>query len=272
MTGTGGRLWAIGDLQGCLDEFQRLLAATAFDPARDRLWLTGDLVNRGPRSLETLRLCHRLRDVATIVLGNHDLHLLAVAFGGHRLKKKDTLQAVLDAPDAGELLDWMRQLPLMHFDAGRNALLVHAGILPDWSVHQALSLASEVSAALRGADYREFLREMYGNEPDRWSADLAGVNRLRVITNVCTRMRFISLAGVLDMRNKGPASQPSRGFLPWFDLPRRDSCRIFFGHWAALEGHTGQPRITALDTGCIWGGRLRAVDVDSGAVTDVLAG
>jgi bis(5'-nucleosyl)-tetraphosphatase (symmetrical) len=266
-----GRLFAIGDLQGCHDEFQRLLAAIAFDPACDRLWLAGDLVNRGPKSLETLRLCYQLKDVSTIVLGNHDLHLLAVAFGGHKPKKKDTLQNLLDAPDAAELCGWLRQLPLLHFDEQRNAMLVHAGILPAWSIQEALTYAAEVTATLQGKGFTEFLKVIYGNKPDHWDPKLKGHSRLRVITNVFTRMRFVSRTGALDMNNKGPASKPSAGFVPWFDCPRADSCQIFFGHWAALEGNTGKPQFRALDTGCVWGGVLRAIEVDTGMVTEVRA-
>lgn len=266
-----GRLWAVGDLQGCLSAFQRLLEAIHFDPTRDRLWLTGDLVNRGPQSLETLRLCYQLRDSLIAVLGNHDLHLLAVAFGGHKPKKKDTLGDLLAAPDAEDLLQWVRHLPLVHLDESRQALLVHAGLLPSWTAMQARELAAEVEAQLRSRRFTHFLEHMYGNQPDRWDDRLSGVDRLRVITNVLTRMRFVSGNGVLDMQHKGPAKQCPPGYQPWFAYPRPDAWRIFFGHWAALQGESGQTGFQALDTGAVWGGTLRALDVDRGDVVEVPA-
>ncbi|MBK8970659.1 MAG: symmetrical bis(5'-nucleosyl)-tetraphosphatase [Hahellaceae bacterium] len=263
------KLLAIGDLQGCYDEFQRLLEKARFDASLDHLWLTGDLVNRGPQSLATLRLCYQLRNVSTVVLGNHDLHLLAIAWGGHKAKKKDTLHEILEAPDADILLAWLSSCPLFHYDAGRDAALVHAGILPGWSIRDARRYSAEVSRVLQGERRKDYLAVMYGNQPERWDVELDGFDRLRVITNVMTRMRFISATGLLDMKNKGPANTGLEGFRPWFNFPRRDKTRFFFGHWAALDGESGHSQFQALDTGCIWGQSLRAVNVDTGARTEV---
>ena len=195
-------VYAVGDLQGCLQPLQCLLKEVAFDPAKDRLWLVGDLVNRGPQSLATLRFLYAMRDALTCVLGNHDLHLLAVAHNRERLKKGDTLQEILDAPDRDDLLNWLRQQKLLHYDAERDTLLVHAGIPPQWTLNKALKRAAEVQDALRD-DTRLplFLEGMYGNQPNRWDKDLQGIARLRVITNYLTRMRFCSAYGSLDLKS-----------------------------------------------------------------------
>lgn len=261
-------VYAVGDLQGCLQPLQCLLKEVAFDPAKDRLWLVGDLVNRGPQSLETLRFLYAMRASLTCVLGNHDLHLLAVAHNRERLKKGDTLQEILDAPDRDDLLNWLRQQKLLHYDAERDTLLVHAGIPPQWTLSKALKRAAEVEDALRD-DTRLplFLDGMYGNQPNRWDKDLQGIARLRVITNYLTRMRFCSADGSLDLKSKEGVDSAPAGFAPWFSYENRKtrSHKIIFGHWAALEGRCTQPNLFALDSGCVWGGAMTLLNLDSGA-------
>ena len=250
--------YAIGDVQGCCDELQELLARIGFDRARDRLWFVGDLVNRGPKSLEVLRLVRSLGDAAIVVLGNHDLHLLAVAEGFARKRADDTLDAVLNASDREELLDWLRGRPMMHAQ-GRYAL-VHAGLLPQWSVQRALLLAAEVEATLRGAGFRSFLGRMYGGTPERWDESLSGVDRLRVIVNAMTRLRFCTREGAMDFHVKN--EQAPAGYLPWFEArePRRESA-IVCGHWSAL-GLKLTERFALLDSGCVWGGALSALRLE----------
>jgi bis(5'-nucleosyl)-tetraphosphatase (symmetrical) len=240
---------------------QRLLEAIRFDPATDRLLLTGDLVNRGPKSLATLRLIRSLGRAATTVLGNHDLHLLAVAYGVSRTKRKDTFQDVLTAPDCQELLDWLRQQPLCHRE-GRFTL-VHAGLPPQWTVDDAIERAAEVEAVLSGTDCAEFFRQMYGNEPDRWSDGEKGWDRLRFIVNCLSRMRYCEANGRLDFRDSGAPGTQRKGLLPWFKLPNRRSAgaQILFGHWSTL-GFRVVDGCYALDTGCLWGGELTALRLD----------
>ncbi|SEI86610.1 Bis(5'nucleosyl)-tetraphosphatase, ApaH [Azotobacter beijerinckii] len=260
-------LYATGDLQGCLEPLKCLLERVAFDPARDRLWLTGDLVNRGPQSLESLRFLHAMRDAVTCVLGNHDLHLLAVAHDIERLKKSDTLREILEAPDRDVLLDWLRQQKLLHHDGERGIALVHAGIPPQWSLKKALRLAGEVEEALQDdARLPQFLDGMYGNEPLRWNGRLRGAARLRTITNYFTRMRFCTPDGTLDLKSKEGLGTAPAGFAPWFSHPGRKTRgqKILFGHWAALEGRCDAPGVIALDTGCVWGGTLTLLNVDTG--------
>ncbi|MHB0776372.1 symmetrical bis(5'-nucleosyl)-tetraphosphatase [Halomonas sp. WWR20] len=258
--------YAIGDLQGCFVEFEALLTRLAFNPERDRLWLAGDLVNRGPASLECLRAVKRLGDSAKVVLGNHDLHLLAVAHGMARAKRSDTLEAVLEAPDRVELLDWLRMQPLLVTDSALDAVMVHAGLLPQWSLERTCRLAAEAEAILHGDRLVDFLAVMYGNLPARWSDDLEGVDRWRFIVNVLTRMRFIAADGTLDFSAKEGLDSAPAGFAPWFTYPRDDDPRIIFGHWAALEGHAPDAtvRAEALDTGCVWGGPLTALNLTTG--------
>lgn len=249
--------YAIGDIQGCYSTLRRLLDKIDFDPARDRLWLVGDLVNRGPKSLAVLRFVKSLGTRAITVLGNHDLHLLVVAAGHVEPHRGDTLHAILKAPDREELLDWLRRRKLMHV-AGRYAM-VHAGVLPQWSIAKAMSLAREVEAALRRADYGDFLRHMYGNKPDRWRENLTGFDRLRVIINVLTRLRLCTAGGRMEFTHKGAPTHPPRGFKPWFETPRRRNrpTTIIFGHWAAL-GLYLESNVVCLDTGCVWGRTLTA--------------
>ena len=260
-------LYAVGDLQGCLEPLQCLLEQVDFQPGRDQLWLVGDLVNRGPKSLETLRFLYSIRDSLITVLGNHDLHLLAVAHNAERMKKGDTLQEILDAPDRDMLLDWLRQQPLLHHDALRNITLVHAGIPPQWTLKKARRRAAEVEAVLRNDHQLPlFLDGMYGNEPNLWDGKLRGIERLRVITNYFTRMRFCTPEGRLDLKSKEGLGCAPKGYAPWFSHPHRRMRgeRIIFGHWAALEGRCSEPGVDALDTGCVWGGALTILDVDRG--------
>lgn len=258
-------VYAIGDVQGCLDELQRLLDRLRFAPAADRLWFAGDLVNRGPQSLETLRFIRALGERAVSVLGNHDLHLLAISRYADRLKARDTLLPILEAPDRDALLDWLRQRPLFHHDATLGYSLVHAGLPPQWDLDQALACSREVEAVLRD-DTRcgDFLAHMYGNQPDTWSAQLTGHDRLRFIVNACTRLRYCTPEGRMEFRHSGPPGSQPPGFLPWFEVPGRASrgLNILFGHWASLGTATG-PGIHPLDTGCVWGHQLTALRLDT---------
>jgi bis(5'-nucleosyl)-tetraphosphatase (symmetrical) len=252
---------AVGDIQGCCDELRALLARIGFRADRDRLWLVGDLVNRGPRSLDALRFVRALGDNAIVVLGNHDLHLLAVACGCREARRSDTLQEILRAPDRDALIEWLATRPLAHFEAGD--LLVHAGVVPQWTVETTLALAREVESALRHQP-RNLLEHMYGDEPDHWSADLEGTDRLRFAINVLTRMRVCTSEGRINLRVKGkpPAKDPQ--WLPWFDVEARRTrdIRVVFGHWSAL-GLIVRDDVIGLDSGCVWGGSLTAVDLDS---------
>lgn len=253
--------YAVGDVQGCLGALEALLERIRFDLGRDRLWFVGDLVNRGPDSLEVLRFVKSLGEAAIVVLGNHDLHLVALAEGFGRHRADDTLADVLSAPDRDELLAWLRHRPMLHVEAPR--FLVHAGLLPQWTVARARELAAEVEAALRGPRYREFLAELYGSRPEYWDDAHVGVDRLRVIVNAMTRMRFVSADGVMDFHAKGPPANAPRGCYPWFAVPGRRSAAAtaIVGHWSAL-GLVLAPNLLALDTGCVWGGRLSAVRLE----------
>lgn len=251
-------IYAVGDIQGCYEELQKLLARINFDPAQDQLWLVGDLVNRGPGSLEVLRLVRSLGDSAITVLGNHDLHLLAVAEGIGKLHNGDTLDSILNAPDRDGLLHWLRHQRLLHVADGH--VLVHAGLLPQWSVKQALTLAHEVESALRGNDYAVFLEKMYGNTPPGWKDGLHGYARLRVIVNAFTRLRICNARGEMEFKFKREVEEIPEGYLPWFEVAQRKSldATIIFGHWSAL-GLKVEPHLIALDTGCLWGGPMTAI-------------
>jgi len=256
-------VYAIGDLQGCYDEFRVLLDQLEFEPRADRLWLTGDLVNRGPGSLEALRYVRSLGAAARTVLGNHDLHLLAVASDpGHRLKRGDTLDPVLAAPDRDELLAWLGSQPLAISDPALGWSMVHAGLPPQWDMATALACGAEVETALRAAP-REFFAAMYGDQPDRWSSELRGVNRLRFTVNCLTRLRLCAADGRLLLKFKGPPHEAPPGALPWFRVPGRRSAgeRVLFGHWSALGYYDGEG-VVSLDTGCVWGGSLTALRLD----------
>jgi bis(5'-nucleosyl)-tetraphosphatase (symmetrical) len=260
--------YVVGDIQGCHQEFRQLLQVIAFDPARDRLWLVGDLVNRGPDSLSVLRTVKSFGAAATTVLGNHDLHLLIVAAGHRKPHRRDTLTAILEAPDRDGLLDWLRRRPLVVREG--ELLLVHAGLLPAWSAADAVMLSREVESVLASSAGDAFLRELYGDEPARWDPSLAGNDRLRAIVNACTRLRFCSADGTMDFREKrGPAHAPP-GFAPWFAHPARRSAAstIFCGHWSTLELMLA-PNVAMLDSGCLWGGTLTAVRLDDARVFQV---
>ena len=257
-------IYAIGDVQGCLSELHQLLEKIRFDPDSDRLWFCGDLVNRGPASLETLRFIRSLGDTAISVLGNHDLHLLAVSTGAQSLKRKDTLRTILDAPDAAELLDWLRHRPMLHYSKPLQTALVHAGLPPQWRVKKARKLAREVEECLRHGDYHAFFQQMYGNKPARWRDSLTDIERLRFITNALTRIRYCDEKGRLDFDNKlGPNGSANNGLMPWFRVPDRKSTnkRIVFGHWSTL-GFVNENNVVGLDTGCVWGGQLTAYRLD----------
>lgn len=253
--------YAIGDIQGCYTEMRRLLDVVRFDPAHDRLWLAGDIVNRGPQTLEVLRFVRSLGDRAVVTLGNHDLHLLVVAAGVRKPHRGDTLDALLAAPDRDELLDWLRHQRLMHADGG--FAMVHAGLLPQWTIAQALALAREVEAALQGPDYGEFLNRMYGNEPAHWDEAHSGYERLRVVVNAMTRLRLCTTEGTMEFTHKTGLQGMPAGYLPWFDIPGRASrgTPLIFGHWAAL-GLLQRPDLFGLDSGCVWGRRLSALRLE----------
>lgn len=254
-------IYAVGDIQGCYTELQQMLEQIHFDPAQDKLWLVGDLVNRGPDSLEVLRLIKSLGDSAITVLGNHDLHLLAVAQGKASLNHNDTLDEILAAPDRDELLFWLRNQRLMY--AQDEYVLVHAGLLPQWSVAQAQDLAGEVEAALRSEDYATFLTHMYGNAPHNWDKELTGLNRLRVIVNAFTRMRICTQTGEMEFNFKGEVEHIPAGYRPWFEVPERASqnATVIVGHWSAL-GLLLRKDVIALDTGCLWGGPMTAIRLE----------
>jgi bis(5'-nucleosyl)-tetraphosphatase (symmetrical) len=258
--------YAVGDVQGCYKALRCLMKKIKFDPKRDTLWLAGDLVNRGPQSLEVLRLAKSLGKRARIVLGNHDLHLLAIAYGVHEARQKDTLDAILRAPDRKELIDWLRRQPLIHSDKQLGYSMVHAGIAPIWSLKKAHKLAAEVEAKLQSKKIADFLSAMYGNEPQVWRDDLRGSKRLRTITNYLTRMRFCTRDGKLDLDTTDSRESSRPDFAPWFDYGNDQLAgqRIVFGHWAALEGKSNSKRFHALDTGCVWGGQLTAMRLEDG--------
>jgi bis(5'-nucleosyl)-tetraphosphatase (symmetrical) len=260
--------YAIGDIQGCYYAFQALLLRIRFNPKVDQLWLVGDLINRGSGSLEVLRWCFEHQDSLKVVLGNHDLHALVVAAGFVRARKGDTLDALLDARDSYELLDWLRNQRLAYQDD--QYLMVHAGLLPQWTAKQTLSLATEVEAALRGDGYLEFLANMYGNLPNYWHDELTGLDRLRVITNAMTRLRICSAQGVMEFDFKGELPDVPIGYIPWFDVPNRatQSSQVIFGHWSAL-GLQQRDNVYALDTGCLWGGQLTAMNLETKEITQV---
>ena len=256
-------LWAIGDLQGCHAEFIALLERIRFDADRDRLWLTGDLVNRGPASLAALRAVKALGRSVTVVLGNHDLHLLAMAYAPETVRKKEReLLEILDAPDAGELLEWLRARPLLHRERGVPWTLIHAGLPPQWTLAQAEASAREVERAL-ARDAAAFLSGMYGDGPDRWSPGLDGAERLRFAVNCLTRLRFVDRKGRLVLSHKGTIADAPAGAIPWFRHPERATRHdaFVFGHWSAL-GYLAEPGLRCLDTGCVWGGALTALRLD----------
>jgi bis(5'-nucleosyl)-tetraphosphatase (symmetrical) len=260
--------FAIGDVQGCFDELERLLGEVGFSPSRDRLWFVGDLVNRGRQSLQVVQFVRGLGDQAVVVQGNHDLHLLAFVAGHAKRRADDTFDDLLAANDRDELLDWLRFRPMLHVEG--EYVMVHAGLLPSWSVTQAQNLATEVEAELRAKRYRLFLAELYGSRPDAWHDSLRGMDRLRVIVNAMTRMRFCTAAGVMDFGVKGEVEKAPPGFMPWFEVPGRKTrgIPILCGHWSAL-GLKLEADLLALDTACVWGGALTAVRLEDRRVFQV---
>ena len=262
--------WVVGDIQGCKKPLKQLLETVDFSWDRDVLWSTGDLVNRGPKCLQTLRFFYKHRQRIKMVLGNHDLHLLAIAAGVHKSGRSDTFDQILKAEDRDRLLNWLREQPLLYREHGFT--LVHAGIPPQWSVTQAAARAREVETVLRGPNHVGFLAAMYGNEPDTWSDDLEGMERLRVITNYFTRMRYCYADGRLDLISKGPPGNPGGpaakddALDAWFNHPDRVAAydRILFGHWASLQGETHNAHVIGLDTGCVWGNCMTLYCLETG--------
>ncbi len=257
-------IYAIGDVQGCFDELLVLLDKIRFNPKQDQLWFAGDLVNRGPKSVEVLRYIKNLGDRAVVVLGNHDFHLLAVSHGSGKKLRQDTLQPVLDAPDSDELISWLRHRPLLHHDEMIGFTMVHAGLPPQWNLSEARQYAAEVEALMRSDGFGLFLEVMYNNLPDIWSDDLKGFDRVRFIVNCMSRLRYCDQAGRLALEYKGaPGSQPD-GVIPWFDVSGRRSAdeSIVFGHWSTL-GIGLRNNTWSLDSGCLWGGKLTALRLDS---------
>lgn len=257
--------YVIGDVQGCFRSLMQLLEKICFDPSKDTLWFTGDLVNRGPQSLETLRFIKALGKNALTVLGNHDLTLLAVNYGVATYQPSHhTFSDILQAEDKCELIEWLRCSPLIHHDPTLGYTLVHAGIYPKWALTIALSLAKEVEALLQGPSIQELLLHIYGNEPNNWDPNLAGFDRLRFIVNSFTRLRFCSTSGVLDFTSKESANNAPVGYMPWFNIPNRvtQNEKILFGHWASLQGICSTPNVFPLDTGCVWGNCLTAMRLE----------
>jgi bis(5'-nucleosyl)-tetraphosphatase (symmetrical) len=259
-------IYAVGDVQGCYEELSRLLDALKVDAGSDELWFVGDLVNRGPRSLDVLRLVKSLGRAAIVTLGNHDMHLLAFAHRATTREPDAALRPVLEAADCGELVEWLRNRPLAHYRPDLNTLMVHAGVAREWDPLTTVKLAREVERTLRGDECEPFLREMYGNQPDRWSASLAGTERLRFVLNCLTRIRYCRADGSLDFTEHGPPGSQPPGLAPWFDLPGRIAqfVRIVFGHWSSL-GFLQRANLLGLDTGCVWGRTLTAVRLDGPA-------
>lgn len=264
--------YVVGDIQGCFEPLLQLLKQIQFDETHDVLWSTGDLVNRGPHSLEVLRFFKSLGDRHKTVLGNHDLHLLSVAYGASRPKEHDTLDAILAAPDKEVLIDWLRYRPLLLHE--RDHVLVHAGLAPGWTLAEAKACANEVEAVLQGDRIMDFLSVMYGNEPDRWHHALSGADRLRCIVNHFTRMRYCYADGRLNLSYKGTIADKPEDIVPWFELPTRANAdiNIVFGHWASLNGETSRPHLFPLDTGCVWGNCLTAMRLEDGERFSVTCG
>lgn len=254
--------YVVGDIQGCFDPLRRLLDDLKFDPAADQLWAVGDFVNRGPDSLGVLRFLRSLGDSFLGVLGNHDLHLLAVAFGARGQKRKDTLEEVLEAPDLPELTEWLLRTPVARYE--RGYLMVHAGVIPSWNLDMTLQSAEQLHAVLRGGQAAEFFEMMYGDTPEAFHESMEGWQRLRAITNVLTRIRFCTADGKLDMKCKKEPAQAPRGMKPWYAHPHRRTADvpILFGHWAALGGRLDAANLFALDTACVWGDRLTALRLE----------
>ena len=255
--------YAIGDVQGCYDELRALLDKINYDPKQDRLWFAGDIINRGPKSLECLRFIKNTPN-CFMILGNHDLHAIAVAYGASKIKPYDTLDQILQASDRNELIDWLRQQPLIHHDKTLGFTLSHAGIYPDWNLQDAIQHAHEVEKVLRGDNIADFLNNLYGNEPSKWEPSLEGYNRLRFIVNAFTRMRFCRQDNSLDLNAKGTLQSVTNDLAPWFKVTSRktQSDKLIFGHWAALECNANTENVFAIDSGCVWGRELTALRLE----------
>lgn len=256
--------YAIGDIQGCFKELQLLLSHIQFNPNQDTLWFAGDLVNRGYHSLEVLRFIKALGSNHHSVLGNHDLHLIAIAYGKRKLRKEDTLEEILAAKDCHDLIEWLRHRPLLHYDANLSYVMTHAGLGPLWRLEKAMQLAKEVETVLQSDAPSALLENMYGNEPSQWRDDLSGIDRLRCIINYFTRMRFCYADGRLDLTYQGDVAHKPRDLIPWFEISNRKNKneKIIFGHWAALNGETHVRNLYPLDTGCVWGNSLTALRLE----------
>ena len=268
--------YVIGDIQGCYKALRKILKKVEFNPAKDSLWCVGDLVNRGPKSLDTLRYLYDLGNACKIVLGNHDLHFIAINEECAPARGKDTLKDLLDAPDCEKLSDWLRQQPLAHHEmittkkGEENFLMIHAGVAPSWSLQTTLNLSAEVEFALQNNDYRKFLKSMYGDRPVRWSDSLVGYDRLRVITNYLTRVRFCNKKGTMRLKIKAGVNAAPKAFKPWYEYEKlTPATKIVFGHWAALEGFTGKSGIRALDTGYVWGRELSLLCLETDTIVKV---
>ena len=259
------RTFAVGDIQGCLEPLLRLLDRVNFDESRDQLWCVGDLVNRGPDSLGTLEFLHSIRKSTKVVLGNHDLHLLAIAYGVKKVKKDNELALIAKSKNADTLMEWLRKQPLLHWDKDKKLAMCHAGVPPMWDLKTAKALSNEVQTVLKSSSHKTIYKTMYGDTPDVWTDNLQGNERLRVIINYFTRMRFLGANGQLNLENKERADKAINEYQPWFSYPHKlKKTRLLFGHWAALEGMFDHSQITGLDTGCVWGGPLTLLNVDTG--------
>lgn len=261
-------VYVIGDVQGCFDELQELVDYIAFNPKKDQLWFVGDLVNRGPKSLETLRWVKSLENSAVTVLGNHDLHLLAAHAGAKEIRTTSSLHKTLQAKDIDTLIEWLRKQPLIQYNKKLKFSMVHAGLAPQWSILDAIEYSKEVETVLRSKKYKDFLFNMYGDQPSQWDGRLKGWNRLRAITNYLTRIRYCNDKGVMNFTEKGAPGTQSSNMKPWYEIPSRKSqdITVVFGHWSTL-GHINDHNVISTDTGCLWGGALTAVKIDSDKLT-----
>ncbi len=261
-------VYAIGDVQGCFDELRELVRYISFNPKKDQLWFVGDLVNRGPKSLETLRWVKSLGNSAVTVLGNHDLHLLAAYVGAKEIRTTSSLYSTLQAKDIGKIVEWLRHQPLMKYNKQLNFSMVHAGLAPQWSIKDAMRHSKEVETVLRSKNYKNFLFNMYGDKPDQWDGRLKGWNRLRTITNFMTRVRYCNNKGVMSFTEKNIPGTQSARLKPWYEIATRKSqdTTVVFGHWSTL-GHINDHNVISTDTGCLWGGALTAVKIDIDTLT-----
>jgi len=256
--------YAVGDIQGCYADLRAALKSINFSPTKDTLWCVGDLINRGPQSLEVMQFILDLGEHARIVLGNHELHALCLYYGAQSYRKGDTLDALLNHTEAEQIIQWLLKQPLLYQDEAFNTCMVHAGILPGWSITQAKEYAREVESALQGPHCQAWLNAMYGNQPALWANSLEGFDRLRTITNIFTRMRYCYVNGKLELDFKGPLTDAPADLIPWFSLPNAQyNMTVLFGHWASLGAQTSRTDIIGLDSGCVWGGKLTLVELQA---------